>query len=180
MTNNDKSNNKSASLMPLPVTPSTPSPDFYLAGQYRPEQGVGYLMRNVLSSVRTQSNARMATHDLTYVQWVPLFKLATQPDSTVASLARDLEMDPGATTRALDRLEAKGLIRRERSTEDRRVVHLSATEEGRRLAGLVQINVTEVLNQHLRGFSHEEWQTLVELLTRMLVNAEGMKRETGE
>jgi DNA-binding MarR family transcriptional regulator len=166
--------------MSLPVTPSLPTPDFYLAGQYRPEQGVGYLMRNLLSSVRTQSNARMAAYDLTYVQWVPLFKLATQPDATVASLARDLEMDPGATTRALDRLEAKGLIKRERSTEDRRVVHLSATQEGRQLAGLVQVTVTDVLNRHLRGFSHEEWQTLVKLLTRMLVNAEDMKQEASE
>ena len=38
---------------------------------------------------------------------------------------------PASMTRALDRLEAKGLVVRERSTTDRRVVQLALTEEGR-------------------------------------------------
>jgi DNA-binding MarR family transcriptional regulator len=63
---------------------------------------------------------------------------------TVAGLARDLEIDPGAMTRSLDRLEAKGLVRRERSTQDRRVVRLVLTGEGRKVARKVPTVLAQV------------------------------------
>ena len=40
----------------------------------------------------------------------------------------------GATTRLLDRIEAKGLCRRVRSQEDRRVVNIELTDAGRDIA----------------------------------------------
>jgi len=78
-------------------------------------------------------------------------------------------------TRALDRLEAKGLVRRERSEQDRRVVNLELTDEGQRLAGVVPAVLAEVLNVHLAGFSHEEWQTLLKLLRKMIANGDALK-----
>lgn len=150
------------------------TPAFYLPGQYRPDQSVGYLMRKVLSSILSRADLQLASHDLTYVQWLPLYKLAMDEGNTVASLARDLAIDPGAMTRSLDRLEAKGLVRRERSTEDRRVVHLRLTDDGRAVAGKVPAVLAEVLNSHLRGFSTEEWQLMLQFLNRMLANGEAL------
>ena len=152
----------------------TEIPAFYVPGQYRPDQSVGYLMRKVMASIRTQADAQLSTHDLTYAQWVPLYKIARSGQATVASLARDLAIDPGAMTRSLDRLEAKGLVRRERSTEDRRVVHLRLTDDGRAVARKVPAVLAEVLNGHLRGFSAEEWQLMLQFLNRMLANGEAL------
>ena len=78
-------------------------------------------------------------------------------------------------TRALDRLEAKGLVQRERSNTDRRVVHLTLTPEGRTVAELVPGVLAEVLNGHLRGFSHAEWQQMLQLLQRMLANGDALR-----
>lgn len=154
--------------------------EFYVPGRYRPEQGIGTLMRTALASLRSHANARMAQHDLTFMQWVPLYMLVLRPGSTVASLARELDMDPGAMTRALDRLEAKGLVVRVRSSADRRVVHLQPTEEGKRLSTLTQSVVAGVLNEHLRGFTVQEWQQLTHLLTRLLANGQAMKSQEGD
>lgn len=148
---------------------------FYQPGQYRPDQSVGYLMRKVLSSILVQVDEPLAAHDLTYVQWLPLYKLVMKEGDTVAGLARDLEIDPGAMTRSLDRLEAKGLVTRERSTEDRRVVHLVLTDEGRKVARKVPPVLADVLNRHLEGFKEEEWQLLLQFLTRMLANGDAMR-----
>ena len=52
------------------------------------------------------------------------------PVSRLAGLER---VSPPAITKLVDALETKGLVRRERSTEDRRVVLIEATEAGRRL-----------------------------------------------
>ncbi len=152
-----------------------PSNAFYAAGQYLPEQSIGYLMNKVISSILAQADARLAQYKLTYVQWLPLYKLLTCESSTLASLSRDLSVDPAALTRSLSRLETKGLIRRERSTQDRRVVHLYLTEQGRTVADHVPAVLADVLNGHLAGFEHSEWQQLLAWLTRMLLNGEAMK-----
>jgi DNA-binding MarR family transcriptional regulator len=153
----------------------TTAASFYVPGQYRPDQSVGFLMKRVLSSILAQADARLETMDLTHAQWLPLFKLASKHCDTIAALSRDLDLDPGAMTRSLDRLEAKGLVRRERSTEDRRVIHLVLTEEGKKVARKVPPVMAEVLNNHLRGFSEDEWKQLLGLLARMVANGESMR-----
>lgn len=154
--------------------PPLPS-DFYQAGAYQPQESVGFLMRRVLSSILQQADAELAVHDLTYVQWLPLYKLRVCSDTTSANLARDLGIDPAAVTRALDRLEAKGMLRRERSTTDRRVVHLVLTEAGDAIAAKVPQALSSVLNAHLSGFSHDECRLLIDMLQRMLHNGEALR-----
>ena len=154
-------------------------PRFYVAGKFRPDQSVGYLMRNVIGSIREQANAQLAEHDLTYVQWVPLYTLVVQEACTVASLARDLGLDPGAMTRSIHRLEAKGLVRRERSRTDRRVVNLVLTPAGRKVARKVPAVLSRLLNGHLRGFSEAEWRQLLGFLQRMLANGAAMREAAG-
>lgn len=150
----------------------------YCADSMQPENSVGYLMRKVMSSIRTQADAQLALHDLTYVQWLPLFKLSLCSSATVASLARDLETDPASMTRSLDRMEVKGLVVRERSTVDRRVVQLTLTPEGQRIAALVPAVLADVHNGHLSDFTHDEWQLLLGMLRRMLANGEALRQQT--
>jgi DNA-binding MarR family transcriptional regulator len=95
----------------------------------------------------------------------------------LATLARELRTDPGAMTRTLDRLEAKGLCRRERSTEDRRVVHLSLTPAGEAATAPVPQLLCEISNELLTGFSHDEWQTFMTLLRRVAGNAETLQAQ---
>lgn len=153
-----------------------PPAPFYAPGQYRPDQSVGYLMRKVLSSILAEADGQLAAYDLTHAQWLPLYKLVMNEGDTVAGLSRELALDPGTMTRALDRLEAKGLVRRERSTQDRRVVHLVLTDEGRQVARQVPAVLAEVLNGHLSGFTEAEWQQLLQFLHRMLANGEALRQ----
>lgn len=157
----------------------TPAAGFYSPSHLQPEDSVGYLMRKVMTSIRTQADAQLASHDLTYAQWLPLFKISRCATTTVASLARDLETDPASMTRALDRLEAKGLVARERSTTDRRVVQLALTPEGDKVAAQVPPVLADVLNGHLSDFTHDEWQLLLRLLRRMLANGEALRQQRG-
>ena len=157
---------------------SPPKAGFYDPASMQPADSVGYMMRKVMSSIRTQADAQLSAHDLTYAQWLPVFKISLCSTTTVASLARDLETDPAAMTRALDRLEAKGLVTRERSTTDRRVVQLALTAEGQRIAALVPPVLADVLNGHLSDFTHEEWQLLLRMLRRMLANGEALRQQT--
>jgi len=149
--------------------------DFYSAEGYTQEESIGSVLKGVVGSITSQVDRRLVDHDLTHAQWVPLFKLAHGECGTVAELARKLQSDPGAMTRALDRLEAKGLVARVRSSEDRRVVNLELTEAGREVAAVVPAVLAEVLNLHLAGFSKEEWRALLGMLKRMRANGEALR-----
>lgn len=157
------------------IDPGDESSYFYQSGSYTPSSSVGFLMRRVLSSILQQADGQLAEQGLTYVQWLPLYKLLLCENSTSGSLAKDLGMDPASVTRALDRIEAKGLLRRERSTTDRRVVHLTLTDDGRRIATEVPKVLTKVLNCHLAGFSHAECDVMLSMLQRMLANGDAMR-----
>jgi DNA-binding MarR family transcriptional regulator len=154
------------------TTPPTPPGDFYTAALGSPEQSAGYLIRKVMLSILAQADRELAPLGMTHAQWLPLYKLGMGTHDTLADLARGLQLDPGALTRSLDRLEAKGLIRRERSEADRRVVKLHLTAEGAAVARKVPPVLSGVLNHHLAGFTHAEWQQLLSLLSRMIANGE--------
>jgi asparagine synthase (glutamine-hydrolysing) len=72
------------------------------------------------------------------------------------------------------RLEAKGLCRRVRSLEDRRVVNIELTDEGRAAALQVPEILSRVQNEHLAGFSEAEWEQLKSYLRRILDNAQAL------
>jgi DNA-binding MarR family transcriptional regulator len=148
---------------------------FYDRDAYRHDRSVGFLLRLVTTSLQQHIDRRLAHHDLTNALWLPLFKIAKGECDTLAALARDMALDPGAMTRTLDRLEAKGLVQRERSQADRRVVKLVLTAAGREVADQVRGVVADVLNAHLEGFSNDDWQLLVQLLERMLANGEALR-----
>lgn len=151
---------------------------FYQAEGYKPEESIGYMMRQTLSMVKQEVERQLAHTELTNTQWVPLFKLYVGQASTVAELARHCDLDAGAMTRTLDRLEAKGLCKRVRSETDRRVVNIELTEAGKNAASDLPKILSGVQNAHLAGFSEEEFQTLRGYLRRILNNAKDIANQT--
>jgi DNA-binding MarR family transcriptional regulator len=149
-----------------------PPPATFYRADYVADESVGWLMRKLVQSIVSQADRKLAVHGLTNAQWAPLFKLHQGQCTTVAELARELGLDPGATTRAIDRLEAKQLVRRIRSAEDRRVVRIELSDAGREAAAQVPAVLAEILNQHLSGFDAAEWRQLLDMLRRMLANGE--------
>lgn len=148
----------------------------YRAADYCTDNSVGFLMRRLTLSLVTDIDRRLDALGLTHAQWTPLFMISQGKATTLAELSRELQIDAGALTRTLDRLEAKGLCQRVRSIQDRRVAHLALTEEGMAVASQVPVVMSEVLNAYLRGFSHEEWQSLLNMLHRMMLNAETFRQ----
>jgi DNA-binding MarR family transcriptional regulator len=69
------------------------------------------------------------------------------------------------------------LLKRVRSCEDRRVVNLELTAEGRVAAQHIPAALCRVQNAHMRGFSHAEWETLKSLLRRILENAQAIQAD---
>jgi DNA-binding MarR family transcriptional regulator len=80
--------------------------------------------------------------------------------------------DSGATTRLVDQLERRGLLTRERRKDDRRVIELSLTPQGRSVVRTLMPHVIDFWNGALSEFSPEELETLIDLLSRLAARIE--------
>jgi DNA-binding MarR family transcriptional regulator len=162
-----------------PTSTAPASTRFYEPVGYCADESVGWLMKRALVSIAQAADRRLEPKGITHAQWAALFMLQRSRASTVAELARETQSDPGAMTRLLDRLEAKGFCRRQRSTDDRRVVRIELTPEGELAAQEVPIVLSQVLNEHLAGFSKTEWSQLKDMLKRMVANGEAAETRNG-
>jgi DNA-binding MarR family transcriptional regulator len=87
--------------------------------------------------------------------------------STCAELARDLNHDKGAMTRLVDTLEQRGWLTRVRDTEDRRIINLTLTDEGRVIAGRCRVRVVDYWNTVLKDWDKAEVAALVALMQKL-------------
>ena len=152
--------------------------NIYDSTNYQPRKSIGSLLGRVRVAMMAaldeelSGDRRLAPLELSAAQFSVIASLAGEERKSASDLCRGISYDAGAMTRMLDRLEAKGLIRRNRSPEDRRLVHLELTEEGRTAYARTRELALGVANRFLNGFTRAEARQLETLLTRMLENAE--------
>lgn len=158
------------------MAPSRPCP-LYDGDHYEFADSIGHQLVNLMTMMRREVELRMAEHGLTDAQWKPLWMLKIGRATTAFELAREMDVDAGAITRLLDRLEAKALVERVRSASDRRVVHLRLTPAGDAAAARVPHVLASVNNDFLRGFSEPEWKQLRKLIDRMAANGHALLAE---
>ena len=139
---------------------------------YDIDNSLGYLVSRVRQLILAELTNETSQYGLTSTQATMLYKVATGKSKTAADLARDYCIDASAVTRLLDRLEAQGLLVRERSKMDRRTVNLSATEAGYAMADRMPDIFVRAADHLMRGFSVEEVGFLKSLLRRVIANGE--------
>ena len=71
--------------------------------------------------------------DLTYPQYLTMLVLWQRDRQTVSEIGEHLYLDSATLTPLLKRLEAAGLITRQRSRQDERQVEVALTDQGRAL-----------------------------------------------
>ncbi|KQT46097.1 MarR family transcriptional regulator [Devosia sp. Leaf420] len=76
---------------------------------------------------------RLDALDLTYPQYLVFLVLWEKDDITVKTLGERLFLDSGTITPLVKRLEARGLVSRERDKVDERQVRIKLTDEGREM-----------------------------------------------
>lgn len=134
--------------------------------------GVGYLMSRARASLLSALDRELEPFGLSAMQFAAL-KHVTQGDAdTAAELCRVMYYDGGSMTRLLDKLEERGLLRRERCVDDRRVVYLRVSAGGRALLPRLKAIAARVIEAHLAGFSAADTDSLKTYLKRMIENGQ--------
>lgn len=101
------------------------------------------------------------------VEYTMLALIQENPGGTPAKLARALAVTAPNITMWVDKLQARGLVRRESSPTDRRAQMLFLTAEGERLASEATRRIVEAEAKALAVLSAGERAILVELLHKV-------------
>ena len=104
--------------------------------------------------------------DLTYTQYIAMMVLWERKAVTVKELGKCLFLDSGTLTPLLKKMEAKGLISRNRDQEDERSLIVTLTAEGEALKDRA-LEVPEKMSQCVR-LAPEEAAELYRLLYKLL------------
>jgi DNA-binding MarR family transcriptional regulator len=128
----------------------------------------GYYLNRLRGLVHSRFEAALAEEDVTVAQWSVLITVYRSDAGTPLEIARFVDVDPGAMTRLLDRLEDKGMIQRLPVEGDRRRMQIVLTPRARemtpRLAALADANDAAFFG----ALSDDEQAELRRLLAKLL------------
>ena len=106
--------------------------------------------------------------DLTRQQLHYLKVLVKMKNPTLTELAKELNLTKPTVTVLVDKLTEKGYIRRVKSDEDRRVMHLHIDKKGAKVNALREIAHEKMAEKIKSGLSLTETAILTELLKKIV------------
>lgn len=125
------------------------------------------------NSVYARLAERNTIGDLTYSQFAVLEALYHLGPLTQGEVSQKVLKSGSNMTLVIDNLERDGLVRRERSANDRRVIHVHLTEAGSSKIEAVLPNHIAALVEELSVLSPGEQDTLGELCRKLGKGREG-------
>lgn len=126
-------------------------------------RAVGRLRR----AMRARAAYVMDQQGAALVHWQLISAITKEGLHSQVALAERVGMDPAGTSRALDELQAAGLVKRERDGGDRRRVSVTLTPKGRRWYARVRDLVMTELEPLFSALSAGEARQLEALISRV-------------
>lgn len=134
-------------------------------------ESLGFLLHDISRLQRRRFDARARALGVTRAQWQAMFALSRSEGINQAGLAERLEIENITLCRIVDRLEDAGLVERRADPGDRRVWRLYLTAKAQPLLKRLKAIADDMQDEVLAGLSADERASLIELLTRVRVNA---------
>jgi len=135
-------------------------------------------LRRITRAIALHSKQLAACSHITAPQLVCLHTIISNGPLTATAISREIHVSASTVVGILDRLEEKGLIRRERGREDRRIVFVSATPAGVALAEQAPSPLQQTLSAALNALPELEQATITLSLERIVDLVE--KRQPSE
>ncbi|WP_248927635.1 MarR family winged helix-turn-helix transcriptional regulator [Paenibacillus hamazuiensis] len=106
-----------------------------------------------------------------------LERLESEGPLKVSQIAEALCLTSGAITTLSDKLISAGYAIRKRTEEDRRVVYLEITPQGRAMLDKMRAHRKSIIEAHFGGLSHEDCQHLIRILGGILATVDKDRKD---
>jgi len=127
-----------------------------------------HALRQIIRAVDLHSRKLLGQHKITSPQLITLLTVEEYEPVTASAIAGHIHLSPSTVIGILDRLETKGLIRRDRDLKDRRLVQVSLTEQGKVLAGNTPSPLQDTLVKAMGKLPETELVMIAETLDRIV------------
>jgi MarR family transcriptional regulator, organic hydroperoxide resistance regulator len=134
---------------------------------FDPEDTVGFLLWDANRAMNREFSDRIARHGVTLGLWPFLRALWEADGLTQRELSEKVRMKGPTTVAALNKLEDKGLVRRESNKNDARKINVFLTPEGRKVYRKVIPEVEAVNQQVLSELTEKEQASFKDMIRRM-------------
>jgi MarR family transcriptional regulator, organic hydroperoxide resistance regulator len=131
----------------------------------------GYRIKLLSQLIMRRFQERLEPLGLTPFHWVVLCCLWQEDGLAIGSIGEKLQQVGGTLTGVLDRMEERGLVRRERDSQDRRIWRIWLTDAGQELQQVLPAIALEVQEEILKDIPLSKRKQLSSLLDRMIINA---------
>ncbi|GHO81914.1 hypothetical protein KSD_96850 [Ktedonobacter sp. SOSP1-85] len=130
--------------------------------------------------LRAHCEERGKPYVVTPPQWGALALLLMQDGMTIGTMSQKRGVDAPAATGIITRLEQTGLVERRHNREDRRVVKVYLTDEGRDIAHTL-VSAVEDFEQRLKqGFAEGELNHFLTQLHQLILDAAEIGGDAGD
>lgn len=129
---------------------------------------LSYLLYQTEQHRRALAADLLGRHGLSFAKWVAMISLRRFGDLSMTRLAKLAATDRTTLTRSIDSLIADGLVRREASPADRRIVVIRLTEAGRGLLARIRAEIRPLNHQICANLTAEEQSAMARALQKML------------
>ncbi len=136
--------------------------------QITPQYRILKSIRRIIRAVDLHSRKLSIQYKITTPQLVCLLAIGEHEPSKSSDLAKAVSLSSATVIGILDRLESKELIRRERSTTDRRVVNIWATPQGHALIQNAPSPLQDMLAESIEGLPSSEQTSIAETFERVV------------
>jgi DNA-binding MarR family transcriptional regulator len=148
------------------------------------ERNFGFILHDVARLLRTTYDRRVRELGLTRSQWWVLTHLFRKDGITQSELAEMLELEKPSLGRLLDRLEAKGWVRREVDARDRRAKRVFLTGAAETPMRVMRTIAAGVREDALSGLSTADRDrfvdTLLTIKSNLMGQANGASKANGQ
>lgn len=131
---------------------------------------LGYRIKLLSQILGRTFQERLEPFGLTAFHWVVLCCLWEEDGLATSSIGERLQQVGGTLTGVLDRMEERGLVRRERDSRDRRIWRIWLTEAGKQLEAVLPPIGVEIREQAMTGISIAERELLSRLIDQAIAN----------
>ena len=136
----------------------------------RAEEMSGYLVKRAQSVIHLALEEIVSRQGLGIPHYVVLSLLAESPGLPNAELARKAFVTPQSMNEVLKQLEASGLVERQQSRSDARILNAHLTHEGKKKWRSLDDGVRELEERLLRGLTQDEVRVLNRSLETIIRN----------
>ncbi len=143
---------------------------------FPPAESSGYLVRDAHRAFQRLLEKRLAAYGLRRGQWYFLRVLWTEDGLSQRELSTRVGMMEPTTVIALRSMEKSGLIRRARSTEDKRRSHVSLTPKAQRLRNELLALARGITDEAEDGIGRGDLALFRRVIARMTANLDRIKR----